>query len=291
MELGDLRAFLAVAEELSFTRAADRLNVTQPPLTRLISRLEGRLGAPLFERTTRRVRLTAAGRLLVGEAREVLARADAARRRLRDATAARSPWLGVGYTQVALYTALPRLVERLGAISPDRELRLREASTRRQVEALEAAEIDLGLLHLPVRSAHLETRVVHTERVRLAVPAHHPLAGRPGLGLADFAGESLIVHPPHEDPAMHEDILRACAAAGFAPRLRREARHETCTGLVLSGQGVHPVAAGCACLRPKGVVHLDLEGPTPAISVALAWRRGAVPAGTIEALLGPGRAG
>jgi DNA-binding transcriptional LysR family regulator len=155
MELGDLRAFLAVAEELSFTRAADRLNVTQPPLTRLISRLEGRLGAPLFERTTRRVRLTAAGRPLVGEAREVLARADAARRRLRDATAARSPWLGVDYTQVALHTALPRLVERLGAISPDRELRLREASTRRQIEALEAAEIDLGLLHLPVRSAHL----------------------------------------------------------------------------------------------------------------------------------------
>jgi DNA-binding transcriptional LysR family regulator len=181
----------------------------------------------------------------------------------------------MGYTPVAHYTVLPRFLEQLRAAAPGRELRAREASTRRQVEALEAAEIDLGLVHLPIRSAHLETAVVHAERMRLAVPAHHPLVGRARLGLVDLAGEPFVVHPPHEDRAMHEDILRCCAAAGFAPRLRRKGRHETCTGLVLPGQGVHLVAAGCACLRPDGIVHLDVDDPVPEIKVALAWRRGA----------------
>ena len=289
IELSDLRAFLALAEELNFTRAAERLNTSQPPFTRLIGRLEQRVGVALFARTTRHVRLTDAGRVFVDEARAVLGRADQAQRRLRNATVADSRWLGLGYTSLALYTVLPSLLARLRAEQPGVELRSREASSRQQVEALDAAEIDLGVLHLPIRSAHLETRLLHAERMKLAVPGDHPLVGRMGLSLADVAGEPFIVHPPHEDPAMHEDILRCCAAAGFAPKLRRKGKHEGCMGLILSGQGVHLVAAGSACLRPDGVVYLDIDEPVPTIEVALAWRRGD-PTGLAGRLLAPDQA-
>ena len=294
MELSDYKAFLALAEELNFTRAAERMHLSQPPFTRWIGRLEQAAGVALFERTTRQVKLTAAGRLLVDEARAVVARADQAQRRLRDATVAQSRWAGIGYTSVALYTVLPSLLERLRAARPDIEVRSRQASTRQQVAALEAGAIDLGLVHLPIRSSHLEYRRLHAERMKLAVPAHHHLATRAnaagdrltggGLSLAAVAGEPFIVHPAHEDPAMYEDILRCCAAAGFAPRLRRQGKHEGCMGLILSGQGVHLVASGTACLSPDGVVYLDVDDPVPIIEVALAWRRGD-PAGLAAAAL------
>lgn len=274
MEIRDLRCFMTLSEELNFRRAAEKLHMSQPPLTRLIGQLEQELGVALFIRTTRSVELTdEAGKVLLKEARELLAHADETARRVRHATSQASNRLRIGYVPLALYTSLPRLLSSCRERFANIELDLRERTTTAQVTELHSAEIDVGFLHMPVYSKLLEFKSVYRELMKLAVPVNHPMANQPSVKLTDFANDIFIMHPRAENPAMYDDILRCCTAAGFSPRIRQKANDQSCMALLSAGQGVHFIASGMECLKPIGVSHIVVSDMTPTLEIAIAWRR------------------
>ena len=273
MEIRDLRCFMALCEELNFRRAAEKLHMSQPPLTRLIGQLEQELGVALFTRTTRSVKLTESGKVLLKEAKELLAHVDETARRVRHATSQASKRLRIGYVPLALYTVLPQILsqcrERFEAI----ELDVCQRTTTASVNELQSAEIDIGFVHMPVYSPFLETKIVYREPMKLAIPTDHPLARQLSAQLIDFANEIFIMHPRAENPAMYDDILRCCIVAGFSPRIRQKGHDQSCMALLTAGQGIHFIASGMECLEPDGVSHIELCDMTPTLEVAIAWRR------------------
>ena len=273
MEIRDLRCFMALCEELNFRRAAEKLHMSQPPLTRLIGQLEQELGVALFTRTTRSVQLTESGKVLLKEAKELLAHVDETARRVRHATSQASKCLRIGYVPLALYTVLPQILsqcrERFEAI----ELDVSQRTTTASINELQSAEIDIGFVYMPVYSPLLETKIVYREPMKLAIPTDHPLAKQSSAQLVDFANEIFIMHPRAENPAMYDDILRCCTAAGFSPRIRQKSHDQSCMALLTAGQGIHFIASGMECLEPNGVSHIELSDMTPTLEVAIAWRR------------------
>ncbi|MBE9062983.1 LysR family transcriptional regulator [cf. Phormidesmis sp. LEGE 11477] len=273
MEIKDLRCFLVLAEELNFRRAAQRLHISQPPLSRLVARLEKTLGVALFKRTTRTVELTVAGSVLVEEGKKLILQADETARRVRHATAQGSKQFRIGYVPLALYTFLPNLLSRCREQFSEVDIDLRERTTTELVSDLHSAQIDVAFLHLPVRSDLLEVKGIYRESMEIAVPTDHPLATQQSANLVDFANDTFILHSRDENPAMYDDILRCCSEAGFSPRLRRKANHQNCMALLSAGQGVHFVATGVECLQPNSISRLTLRDTVPALEVAIAWRK------------------
>lgn len=273
MDIKDLRCFIVLAEELNFRRAAEKLHMSQPPLTRLIGQLERELGITLFERTTRRVELTEAGQSLLREARGLILCADETARRIRHATSEASNRLRVGYVPLALYTVLPQFLDQCRKDFPELELDLRERTTDMQLSELCSAEIDIGFIHIPVYSNLLAVKSVYREPMKLAVPNSHPMANHSGAKLTDFASDVLIMHSRAENPAMYDDILRCCTVAGFSPRILQKADDQSCMALLMAGQGVHFIASGMECLEPNGLKHLAISGIAPTLELAIAWRQ------------------
>ncbi|MEH2068676.1 MAG: LysR family transcriptional regulator [Nostoc sp.] len=273
MKIQDLRCFIVLSEELNFRRAAEKLNMSQPPLTRLVRRLEQDIGVALFNRTTRTVELTQAGQHLLKEAKALLIHVDEIARRIRHATADASNRLRVGYVPLALYTVMPPFLERCRSEFPEIELDLRERSTDMVFDQLHSAEIDIGFLYLPIYSTLLEVKRVYREPMKLAVSADRVMANRSGASLSEFANDVFILHPRAENPAMHDEILRCCTIAGFTPRILKQAHDQNCMALLLAGQGIHFVASGIECLGSTGLRYLTLSDTAPALELAIAWRR------------------
>ncbi|MEO0801051.1 MAG: LysR family transcriptional regulator [Cyanobacteria bacterium J06642_2] len=284
MELRDLRCFVVLCEELHFRRAAERLHLSQPPLTRLIGRLEQELGVSLFTRTTRSVKLTDSGRVLLAEAKELLSHADEVARRVRHGTADASKRLRISYVPLALYTVLPQLLDRCREEFAAIELDVVQRTTNASLDELHRAEVDIGFVYMPVYSPVLETKVVYREAMRLAVPTVHPLADKTAVSLKAFADEIFILHPRAENPAMYDDILGCFQAAGFSPRIQEKGHDQNCMALLAAGHGVHFIASGMECLEPSGVSHLDISDHSPTLDIAIAWRHDD-PSAVIEALI------
>jgi DNA-binding transcriptional LysR family regulator len=273
--LRSLRAFVAVAETLNFRQAAERLHISQPPLTRLIAAMERDLGVQLMERTTRRVALTTHGELMLGEARKLLAHADKAARTLRHHLGDRRR-LVIGCTSAAFFSPFPALVAKLRQEHPDLNLEIQERHTEAQLAGLVSAELDVGVLLLPVAHPALEIRQWSTIRMQIAVPTGHAVAVAAGDGpvpLEAFAKDNFIVHEFDENPAMYQEILQACQKAGFRPKVRIKRTGENCMGLVMTGMGVHFTMSDGGCMKLPGVRFLDLEGQAPELRMAVAWRR------------------
>ena len=285
MEIRDLRCFMTLCEELNFRRAAEKLHMSQPPLTRLISRLEQELGVALFTRTTRSVELTESGKVLLKEAKELLCHVDETARRVRHATSEASKRLRIGYVPLALYTVLPKLLSQCREHFEAVELDVCQRTTMTLVNELHSAEIDIGFVYMPVYSPLLKTKIVYREPMKLAVPTDHLLANQPSVQLRDFASETFIMHPRSENPAMYDDILQCCTTAGFSPRIRQKSTDQSCMALLAAGQGIHFIASGMECLEPKGVSHIELCGATPTLELAIAWRH-EDPSTVIKALVG-----
>lgn len=273
MDIKDLRCFIVLAEELNFRQAAEKLHMSQPPLTRLIGQLEGELGVALFERTTRRVELTEAGQNLLREARGLILYADETARRIRHATSEASNRLRVGYVPLALYTVLPQFLDQCRKEFPELELDLREHTTDMQLSELCSAEIDIGFIYMPVFSNLLTVKPVYREPMKLAVPNSHPMANRSAVKLTDFASDVFVMHSRAENPAMYDDILRCCTMAGFSPRILQKAHDQSCMALLMAGQGVHFIASGVECLEPNGLKHLAISGTAPTLELAIVWRQ------------------
>lgn len=274
-ELSQLRCFVAVAEELNFGRAAARLNMTQPPLSRQIQLLEHHVGTRLLERSSRQVRLTAAGRGFLPEAARILRLADEAAVNARRLAAGAAGSLAVGFTASVGYRLLPLLVKQLRARCPGLHLTLREMVTSAQLEALDARQIDLGLLRPPVEHRDLVTRPGLAEPLVLALPetAARDWPRQPSLKALNR--QPFLMYSPFEARYFHHLVDGLLERAGVAPDIVEHVTQiHSMLALVRAGLGVALVPESAAMLRPEGVVYRPIR-TTPArpVSLLLAWRK------------------
>jgi DNA-binding transcriptional LysR family regulator len=274
MELRQLRYFVAVAEELHFRRAAERLHMSQPPLSHQIRLLEEELGCELLTRTRRRVEMTPAGEAFLRDARDVLADLDRAARNARRIHEGQTGLLRVSFAGSALLSLVPRVVQRLGATHPAIDIELRERSTSDQVRALASGATDLGLAPLPVGDPDVDVEVLVRERTVAALPAAHPLARAPHLTLRLLAEYPFVLFPRDQAPGYHDLLMTAVTSAGTPPRvIQRPAETQTIIGLVAAGVGVSLVPASVQQLALDGVVYRPVAD-APDTELAALSRRG-----------------
>jgi len=269
MELRHLHYFVTVAEELSFTRAARVLRMSQPPLSQQIALLEKELGVRLFDRTSRRVELTDSGRVLLAEAHGILARAGELRQ-IAAGGAARRP-LRLGSVPSGFTEVLPAVIPAFRARHPGVTLLVSAQDVADQVHALVRGELDLGVLRAtgPVEGVELAT--IAEEPLVVVLPAGHPLAALPAVELALLASEDFLVMPRRQAPDYVDLITSSCLAAGFSPRIAHEpSTDQIMLGMVACGLGVALVPRPAARLTMPEVVTRPLAGPTPMTTLALA---------------------
>jgi DNA-binding transcriptional LysR family regulator len=286
MDLRQLRYFVTVAEELHFGRAAERLAMTQPPLSQQIRALEEELGVTLFHRTQRSVALTPVGARWLVEVRRVLAEAAALPALAQRLARGEVGSLSLAFDSTADYGILPAVLRHFRDARPDVQLQLREATSDVQIEALLADEVDAGVViahHAGSVPGELDYRPLVRERLVLAVPASRAAQwgvapGQP-IALADAAAEPLIIFPRRSAPALYDIITGYHAAHGggdTATRIGQEAiQMQTIVSLVSAEMGVALVPASLCNLQRTGVVYLELAAPSPFIETGLVWRRDA----------------
>ncbi|WP_018716474.1 LysR family transcriptional regulator [Arhodomonas aquaeolei] len=274
VSLRTMEQFVAVAEERHFHRAAERLNMSQPPLTNAIRKLEEALGATLIQRGNRVLGLTAAGAVFLDEARETLRQAGRAVTAARDMAAGRTGVVRLGYVGSALYGRLPDVVREFRATHPKVRLELREATTAAQVAALREGTQDVGVLIPPLANAEDIGRTpFDSDRLCMAIPNDHPLSGRPDVTLADMADEPFILWPLVEGRGFHLQVIRLCADAGFVPEVAQEAYGmHAVLSLVAVGAGVSVVPESMSSFRGDRISYRPLPGSAPGFDLVLAGR-------------------
>jgi DNA-binding transcriptional LysR family regulator len=274
MELRHLRYFVAVAEALNFGRAARRLTISQPPLSRQIRALENELGTALFERTRRAVALTAAGIALLPEARRLLRDADALKEGARHLAAGEAGTVALGFISVAAYNILPALVPEFRRRHPGLKLALQEGVTDVLLPALVQGEIDAGMVLPPIAEPRLGYRPLLYDHLMVALPARGRARFPSGpLRLAALADQPFILFPRKAGPGLYDLMIGACQRAGFSPRIDQEAiQMQTIVSLVAAGMGVALVPASLRHLRRTGVEYRPLRDKTARVEVGLAWR-------------------
>ena len=268
-----LRYFVAVAEELHFGRAAARLSMSQQPLSRQIQRLESEVGVRLFERTTRRVTLTPAGEVFLEETRKTLDALDKAVGAARQAERGEVGTLRVGYTATALYNLLPEVVRSFGESFPGVRLDLAEMGSAELEAAILAGDVQAAFLYGFAGGPGVESVVLRDERIVVALPEGHPLAGRDAVSLRELAGEPFVFYPRHRGPGLYDRIIGFCREAGFSPDVVQEAAHEhTVIGLVASWVGVALVFDCMRKLGRSGVVYRPIADVDASVELGLLWR-------------------
>lgn len=276
MEYRHLRFFLAVADELHFTRAAARLGVAQPYVSAEIQRLEDELGVELFTRSKRHVEITPAGEAFRRRALEILDLTERARGDARRAARGEIGQLVIGFAGSAGYDVLPTALRRFRARWPEVDVVLRELTTVEQLRALRDERIDVGLGRpRGDPGAGLETRVVREERGVVALPAGHRLEGASDIELGELASEAWIAFDQTAGPGLHQLLVAACEDAGFTPRVAQVAGEiPTMVNLVASGMGIALLPESVASLSREGVVFRPLAGQAPLIQLGVLWRTG-----------------
>ncbi|MGI4844844.1 MAG: LysR family transcriptional regulator [Janthinobacterium lividum] len=278
LELRQLRHFVTVADELHFGRAAERLHMTQPPLSQSIAGLEELLGAALFLRNRRQVALTAAGSALLPEARRLLGDASALPGLVRRAAEGRAGRLTLAFVSTADYSVLPAILQRYRAAFPDVQLVLREATSDVQAEELLDGRIDAGFVIPPLpeqAGTALDYRKVLEEPLILCAPAGlDALADSGPVRLRDLPPLPLVIFPRAAAPALYDAILSCFRAAGITPVIGQEAlQMQTIVSLVSGGMGLALVPQSVSNLMRAGVEYRALVDPTPLAETGLAWRR------------------
>src|SRR5579875_1384860 len=275
MELRHLNAFIAVAEELHFGRAAARLRISQSPLSRSIRALEAELGVRLLERTTRRVTLLPAGEALLPRAREALTAAASAAEDARAAAAGELGRLSIGFTGSMTYLLLPVLAKALRAQLPRVQLELHgEMLTPNQVAGLVSDRLDLGLLRPPVDHPNLNVEPIGSEPLVAALPATHPLARLGKIPVGRLEHEPFITYPSHFRSVVHDAVAATCAEHGFSPIVAMEVGEtSTLISFVAADAGVAIVPASAQLMNIGGAVYRELLGATHSVQIAIASRR------------------
>jgi DNA-binding transcriptional LysR family regulator len=276
MELRQLRYFIAVAEELNFTRAAERLHIGQPPLSHAIQMLEADVGAQLFERTKRWVRMTEAGRLFLDDARRILALAEQAGVTARRAQRGEAGELRIGFTFSTPLTPLfATVINRYRQQFPAVSLTLHEMATLPQLEALSQRALDLGFIRPPEGPLppSLALDRLREDPLVAVLPATSALCARAAVHMADMADQSFVMYPKEVGTGIHPQIYRLCRAAGFEPRIGQQAGEAaTIIGLVAAGCGVSVLPGSFDRIRMDGVCYRPLLDADATTSLLLARR-------------------
>ena len=275
MELRHLRYFVAVAEELHFTRAALRLNIAQPPLSQQIRALEQQLGVQLFLRTRRSVALTDAGQALLVRAREMLAAAQSLPGELQRVARGEVGLLRIGFSSTLPLTKVLRdVVADHRRTHPDVALNLREMHSQQQFDGLLRGELDVGLVRYNESAPEgIRLVVLRRDPLRLVVPARHRFARRKSVAIAECRDEAFIGFPGDAGTGTGPLLKRLCAQAGFEPRIAQEAREATTQiGLVAAGLGIAVLPGPLEAVRIEGVHDVALEDAGALLAMSVATR-------------------
>jgi len=278
MELRQLKYFVTVAEELHFTRAAERLRIAQPPLSRQIQQLERELKVRLFRRTKRRVELTQAGALFLPRALETLRQAE-----LAALTAHRAARGEVGLLHIATTSSmpfmglLPRILHAYRQAFPRVHVVLLEQNTKEQLTNLYEGGLDVGFLRLPIRDlpARISVETVYSEPLYLALREDHPLASAPEIDMRGLANEPFIMYPAALGGGLHDLCLDLCKNAGFIPKVEQEAKTvPVAVSFAAAGLGIALVPACIQIVHTPGVVYRPLKKTLARAEIAIAYRTG-----------------
>lgn len=272
MELRHLEAFLAVAEELHFGRAADRLHVAQSPLSQTVRALERELGTELFTRTTRSVQLTDAGTALLEPVRMVNAQLDVIRSVARSARTGELGSVRIGFGGASGYQALSRLARSIADTHPGIDLLLRpQMYSGEVIDGLADGTLDMGIVGLPA-PPHLASVTVSDETLILAVPAGHRLAGAREVDPGELVDDRFVFYPAEHGSIVRAATLAMCADADFLPTIAHEAPDPySLLAMVGAGVGVAVVVASTRLLTMDGVHYLPLAGPARTLRIGMAW--------------------
>lgn len=279
MELRHLKYFVAVAQEMSFTHASEKLHIAQPPLSQQIRQLEDELGVVLIERG-RPLKLTEAGKVFLERASCILSSIDSAVGDVRRISGGFGGRLSISFPGSAMFSILPEVLKIFRQSYPGVQLGLYELLPFESAQALRNGEIDVSFTRPPIGvSADFDERVLVREPFAVVVPSQHPLAPRGEVSLTELEGEPLILYPRYPLPSTTDIIVKACQDVGFEPLIIQEVRHlQTAIGLVSSGIGITLIASSVALQPRRGVTFLRLRESTPTHDLSMAWRRGTVPA-------------
>lgn len=258
MELRSLQYFVTLAETSNFHRAAERLHISQPPLSVAIRKLEQELGAPLFDRNPRGVTLTAAGQAALEPARIALAHAEQIRQAVKQGVTGERGRLAIGFVGSATFELLPRLIEPFRRLYPAVELILSEGNSTEIQGRIEAGSLDLGLVRLPLqKSARITTQMVERDHMVVALPSSHPLARKRRLDLKQLVDQPFVVYSGIS--VLRATTVAACQNAGFVAHIVQEAAQlQTILSLVQSGIGIALVPAKAQRFTPDRVVLVPL---------------------------------
>lgn len=276
MELRHLRYFIAVAEELNFSRAAERLHMAQPPLSVQIRALEDDLGAQLFERDKRRVSLTQAGRMFLDQARAILAMADAAKIQARSAASGIIGKLTLGYTASAMFHAvLPKTLRHFKATYPEIALSFYEMSSLEQLDALQGRTLDIGIVRKPEALIPTDVQIEawYEAPLVVAMATDHPLAKQASVSIADLRDDAFIMYPRDAGIGLYWRVIDLCSKAGFRPQAIRQVRESSSIiGLVAAGAGIAIVPQDTRCIQLSGVTYQRLSDHQAVSALYLAYR-------------------
>lgn len=276
MDLRHLRSFVTVAREKNFSRAAEILNIAQPPLSRQIQQLESEFGVRLFDRSTRPAQLTEQGRLLLDQALQVLERVDELQSLMRRMRDAERNVFGIGFVGSTLYGYLPEVIRSFRGERPDLELTLLELFSLEQIAALKDRRIDVAFGRIPIDDPAVTRLLLRNERMVVALPAEHPLAesGRP-LRIADLAPFGLIAYPKTPRPSYADQVLAVFRSRDLRPSSLHEVRElQTALGLVAANVGVCLVPGSVERLRRDNVVYRPLDEEGAVSPIYMSTRRG-----------------
>ncbi len=273
MNFRRLHYFVAVADELHFGRAAARLGIAQPPLSRQIKALEEELGAILFNRSRSQIRLTDAGEILRERARDILGRVENAEEAVRQAGAGTIGSLTIGFVSSATYSLLPDIVHAFRAENADVELTLVPMNNAGQRDLLIQRRMDIGIARPRIDDDELRHETINRERLVVALPATDPLAQLPELFIGDLANREFVLYPDKPRPTFADHVIAICRSGGIEPRVAQLVYdYQTAAGLVSVGVGVSLVPESTATGERRGLVCRPLAGVKAETELSVNWR-------------------
>ncbi|MCW1384086.1 LysR family transcriptional regulator [Novosphingobium sp. KCTC 2891] len=263
MDLRQLRYFLAVANERNFTRAAEQLHIAQPPLSRAIQQLEDEMGAPLFDRAARPLRLTPLGQLVREQAQQILGRMDDMKSMVRSAVASDRRRFTIGFVASTIYARLPELIRAFRKEAPNVELVMVESTTLDQIAALKEGRIDVGFGRIRFDDPAVRRVVLRNEELIAAFPVDHPLARGDGpVSIHELADEPQIIYPRSPRPSYADQVISMFRDHAIEPRIVHEARElQIAIGLVAAEEGIAIVPESVRRARSHDVAFRDLAEP------------------------------